>query len=137
MGDRSRSRSKSKSRERSRSKSGEGKKSGSEEEEAYEVEEIRDKRRGDDGEYLYYVKWVSKSMLTFIDSLQIVITLLPRSTGTVTPTLGSRSSTSMTARRSCMTSRRGAERTLTILLFHLGGRRDRSGGRREGWRRKS
>ena len=27
-------------------------------EEAYEVEEIRDKQRGDDGEYLYYVKWV-------------------------------------------------------------------------------
>jgi len=35
--------------------------SGSEKEEefdeAYEVEEIRDKCRGDDGEYLYYVKW--------------------------------------------------------------------------------
>ena len=27
-------------------------------EEAYEVEEIRDKMRGDDDEYLYYVKWV-------------------------------------------------------------------------------
>jgi len=26
--------------------------------EAYEVEEIRDKQRGEDGEYLYYVKWV-------------------------------------------------------------------------------
>ena len=26
-------------------------------EETYEVEEIRDKKRGDDGKYLYYVKW--------------------------------------------------------------------------------
>ena len=29
---------------------------GSLEEEAYEVEEIREKMRGDDGEWLYYVK---------------------------------------------------------------------------------
>jgi len=41
-------------RSRSRSKSG----SDSEPEEDYEVEEIRDKRRGEDGEWLYYVKWV-------------------------------------------------------------------------------
>ena len=32
--------------------------SDSEPEEDYEVEEIRDKRRGEDGEWLYYVKWV-------------------------------------------------------------------------------
>jgi len=32
--------------------------SDSEPEEDYEVEEIRDKRRGDDGDWLYYVKWV-------------------------------------------------------------------------------
>ena len=34
---------------------------GSLEEEAYEVEEIREKMRGDDGEWLYYVKasWLS------------------------------------------------------------------------------
>jgi len=37
-----------------RSRSG----SDSEPEEDYEVEEIRDKRRGEDGEWLYYVKWV-------------------------------------------------------------------------------
>eukprot|EP00090_Calanus_glacialis_P041849 TRINITY_DN74406_c0_g1_i1.p1 TRINITY_DN74406_c0_g1~~TRINITY_DN74406_c0_g1_i1.p1 ORF type:complete len:326 (-),score=158.52 TRINITY_DN74406_c0_g1_i1:108-1085(-) len=32
--------------------------SGSEPEEDYEVQDIRDKRRGEDGEWLYYVKWV-------------------------------------------------------------------------------
>ena len=34
---------------------------GSLEEEAYEVEEIREKMRGDDGDWLYYVKvcWLS------------------------------------------------------------------------------
>merc|ERR1712083_849720 len=32
--------------------------SGSEPEEDYEVEEIRDKQRADDGSWLYYVKWV-------------------------------------------------------------------------------
>ena len=55
------SRSRSRSRSGERSKSGEPAKSGSDEEEAYEVQEIRDKRRGDDGDYLYYVKWVGAS----------------------------------------------------------------------------
>ena len=49
----------SKSRSRSRSKSREKSEEGSGDEEIYEVEEIRDKRRGDDGDWLYYVKWVS------------------------------------------------------------------------------
>merc|ERR1712013_124495 len=31
---------------------------GSGDEEIYEVEEIRDKRRGEDGDWLYYVKWM-------------------------------------------------------------------------------
>ena len=37
---------------------------GSLEEEAYEVEEIREKMRGDDGDWLYYVKvcWLSDSL---------------------------------------------------------------------------
>ena len=57
MSDRSKSRSRSRSR--SRSKGGEKSDDGSGEEEIYEVEEIRDKRRGEDGDWLYYVKWVS------------------------------------------------------------------------------
>ena len=59
MSDRSKSRSRSRSR--SRSKGGDKSDDGSGEEEIYEVEEIRDKRRGDDGDWLYYVKWVSMS----------------------------------------------------------------------------
>ena len=57
MSDRSKSRSRSRSR--SRSKSRDKTEEGSGDEEIYEVEEIRDKRRGDDGDWLYYVKWVS------------------------------------------------------------------------------
>ena len=53
MSDRSRSRSRSRSKEKGGSGSEDDK------EEVYEVEEIRDKRRGEDGEWLYYVKWVS------------------------------------------------------------------------------
>ena len=56
MSDRSKSRSRSRSR--SRSKSRDKTEEGSGDEEIYEVEEIRDKRRGDDGDWLYYVKWV-------------------------------------------------------------------------------
>ena len=55
MSDRSKSRSRSRSRSRDKSDDG----SGDGEGEIYEVEEIRDKRRGDDGDWLYYVKWVS------------------------------------------------------------------------------
>ena len=54
MSDRSRSRSRSRSRCKSK-----GSDDGSGDEEIYEVEEIRDKRRGEDGDWLYYVKWVS------------------------------------------------------------------------------
>jgi len=68
MSDRSRSRSRSRSKEKGRSGSKEKGRSGSkdkgksgseeEKEEIYEVEEIRDKRRGEDDDWLYYVKWV-------------------------------------------------------------------------------
>ena len=59
MSDRSKSRSRSKSSEE-----------GSGDEEIYEVEEIRDKRRGDDGDWLYYVKelvrWLDGEILKVV-----------------------------------------------------------------------
>lgn len=41
-----------------KSNAGSGSEAGEDFEEAYEVEEIRDKQRGEDDEWLYYVKWV-------------------------------------------------------------------------------
>ena len=63
MSDRSKSRSRSRSRSRDKSDDG----SGDGEGEIYEVEEIRDKRRGDDGDWLYYVKWVSTEAVTCLN----------------------------------------------------------------------
>ena len=45
---------------------GSGSDDGSLVEEAYEVEEIREKMRGDDGDWLYYVKVSHKKILNIV-----------------------------------------------------------------------
>ena len=74
----------------------------------YEVEEIRAKMRGDDGEYLYYVKVGSHNILSkdFKFLLNFSCSGLA---GILTPTLGNQKSISTSAQRSWRTLRGNGE----------------------------